>query len=308
MHIRKTNYPLIMIRIILFLLLFTGVLTGQQKVILDADTANEVDDLYAIVRALEHEEWNIVALNAVQWEASHWSEPKSMEASHRLNQTLRSYMKKDVPTWRGGADRLYDWGDIAQHSAAAYKIIEHAKSMPAGDKLTVIALGALTNIASALLIEPTIQDQIKLYWLGSTYDFEVDKVGRRDFNVMMDQQAWEEIYASEVEMYVLPVSVANQFTFSLEEVEENLKERHALCDLLLDRWYDHRDGGKYQRVLWDLALIEAIIHPEMASWKEVSPINLMKDRSMTYIEDIDVPAMKSEFYKSLDKTIKRISK
>ena len=52
-------------------------------VIIDADTGNEVDDPYALARALIEPSWNILALNATQWQTSHWAEPQAMENSHR---------------------------------------------------------------------------------------------------------------------------------------------------------------------------------------------------------------------------------
>ena len=154
---------------------------NKTPVILDADTGNEVDDLYAISRALIEPSWDILALNATQWQTSHWAIPESMENSHRLNQVILGYLDLPVKTRRGGIARMYDWGDKAQHSAAAYEIIKQAKNMKEGQKLTVIALGALTNVASAIYINPDIESKIKLYWLGTSYDFENEVLTTIDF-------------------------------------------------------------------------------------------------------------------------------
>ena len=42
---------------------------------------------------------------------------------------LLGHMDLNVKTRRGGAARMYDWGDQAQHSAASYEIIKQAKAM-----------------------------------------------------------------------------------------------------------------------------------------------------------------------------------
>lgn len=131
-----------------------------------------------------------------------------MENSHRLNQLLLGEMGLSVKTRRGGIARMYDWEDKARHSAAAYEIIEQAKLMPEGQKLTVIVLGALTNVASAIHIDPSIESRIKLYWLGTRYDFEEDILSTVDFNSMMDIQALQIMLKYEVEMHVMPGSVA----------------------------------------------------------------------------------------------------
>jgi inosine-uridine nucleoside N-ribohydrolase len=147
---------------------------------LDADTANEVDDLYTIVRAFAEPSWQIQALNATQWQTSQWVTDQTMEDSHRLNLVLAAYLQPEgTELLRGGYRRMYDWGDKAQHSVAAYNIIEQARERPEGEKLIVVALGALSNVASAVYIEPEIADKTVLYWLGTTFDFGKIDPGER---------------------------------------------------------------------------------------------------------------------------------
>ncbi len=288
---------------ILFYLIYSNTSAAlsqsSTRVILDADTGNEVDDLYAIARALVEPSWNTVALNATHWQTSQWAEPNTMENSHRLNQLLLGELGLSVPTRRGGVARMYDWGDQAQHSAAAYEIIKQVKATPSGEKLTVVALGALTNVASAIYIDPSIESRIKLYWLGSSYDFEQNILKRVDFNAIMDAQALEILLISEVEMNVIPVNVASAMTFTFAEVEEKLANAHPLGNFLVDRWYQHLDGSRKKRTIWDLALIEAIIHPEWAETVEVTTSRDSGNRKINYYRSIDSERMKEDFYEKL---------
>ena len=281
---------------------FTNPISAQNKipVILDADTGNEVDDLYALSRALIEPSWNVLALNATHWQTSHWAIPESMENSHRLNQMIIGELGLSVKTRRGGIARMFDWGDMAQHSAAAYEIIQQTKALPEGQQLTVIALGALTNVASALFIDPSIAPRINLYWLGSTYDFENGILKRQDFNCVMDIQALEILLMSKVEMHIMPINVAAQMTFDFTATQKELKDKHQLGNLLLDRWYNHLDSGRKQRVIWDLALIQAILHPE---WTEKETIVTSKDngnKTIHYYKSIEIKAMKAEFFQVLN--------
>lgn len=273
---------------------------GQEKtkIILDADTGNEVDDLYAIVRALIEPSWEILSLNAAHWQTAHWAVDNTMENSHRLNQMLVSYLKKEgeVKTLRGGLARMYDWGDQAQHSAAAYEIIEHAKAYPESSKLPVVVLGALTNVASAVYIEPQITSKIVVYWLGTSYDFEKDILRKTDFNAVMDIQAVSMMLNSDVEMHIIPVNVASALDFSYQETAQQLAGKHPLGDLLVQRWYDHLDGGRYGRTIWDLALIEAMIHPDMAEKAKIRTSPENGDREIWYYKSIDADRMKAEFF------------
>ncbi len=279
-------------------LLFTALMVVSQdkiSVILDADTGNEVDDPYALVRALIEPGWEVLALNATHWQTSHWAEPQSMENSHRINQVLLGHMGLNVKTNRGGIARMYDWGDQAQHSAAAYEIINQAKQMEADEKLTVIALGALTNVASAVYIDPSIEEKIVLYWLGTNYDFENGVMSTTDFNSIMDTQALHFLLKSSVEMHIMPHSLAIGMDFTYQEIEDQFRGKHPLGDFLVDRWYDHQDGLRKMRWLWDLALIEAMVNPQWASETKITTSRDFGNREVWYYNEMDAGKMKEEF-------------
>ena len=291
----------------LFLLIISLQVCAQERipVVLDADTGNEVDDLYAISRALIEPSWNILALNAAHWQTSHWAIPESMENSHRLNQVLIGELGVSVKTRRGGVARMFDWGDLAQHSAAAYEIIRQAKSMPSGTKLNVVTLGALTNVASAIYIDPSIESSIRLYWLGTSYDFENDVLKKRDFNCIMDIQAIEWMLSSEVEMHIIPVNIAAKMTFNFAETLEKLGKSHSLQRFLTDRWYNHLDGSRKQRTIWDLALIQAIIHPEWATEVKITTSRDNGNRDIYYYQDIQADKMREEFFQTLNNYLRK---
>ena len=273
---------------------------AQMPVILDADTGNEVDDLFAVARALIEPSWNITALNATQWQTSHWAVPQSMENSHRVNAVLVGYLKHPTKLRRGGVARMFDWGDKAQHSAAAYEIIKQAKAMPDGERLTVIALGALTNVASAIYIDPSIESRISLYWLGTNVDFETGLMDETDFNSVMDVQALDIVLKSDVEMHVMPHSVALGMEFTYEETERRLRDKHDLGKYLVDRWYNHLDGLRDARWIWDLALIGAMLHPEWTDTVTLTTSPENGSRQITYYRSIDGEQVRNEFFETLN--------
>jgi inosine-uridine nucleoside N-ribohydrolase len=283
---------------LLFIALSMTLVGQPRKMILDADTGNEVDDLYAIVRALIEPSWEITALNATQWQASQWAMEETMEESHRLNQMLVAYLKMEdkVPTLRGGYRRMYDWGDKAQHSAASYEIIRQAMECPEGEKVSVIVLGALTNVASALWIEPEIASRLKVYWLGTNHDFTSGKSPMTDFNSLMDPQATVIMLSSEVEMHIIPHSVSVAMRVDFQETEEKFRGVHPLTDFLLSRWEDHMDAGRYHRTLWDLGLIGAMIHPE---WTQVMKVDSYDNPHVWIYHSINSEAIIKEFYESV---------
>jgi inosine-uridine nucleoside N-ribohydrolase len=254
----------------LFLIFFSSA-QQKTKVIIDADTANEVDDLFAITRALLEPKWDVTAINATQWEASQWAIENTMEASYRLDLVLLGHLQKqNIKVCRGSINRMFDWGDKAQHSEAAYEIIKQAHKTAAGEKLPVITLGALTNVASAVLIDPAIKPKIVVYWLGSSYDFEKQKAKHIDFNSVMDIQAVDVMTNSDVEMHIIPNNVAAKMKVKRVDAEKQLRGKQPITDFLLKHWDQHLDGSFNERTLWDLALIEAMIYPEKVTEVKVS--------------------------------------
>ncbi|MEM9000349.1 MAG: nucleoside hydrolase [Bacteroidota bacterium] len=277
----------------LFCLLQIGF--AQQPVILDADTGNEVDDLYALVRVLLEPSITVTALNATHWQTSHWSVARSMENSHRLNQQLLGELDMNVKTLRGAPARMYDWGDRAQHSAAASEIIAQAQQE---QEVVVIALGALTNVASAIYIRPDIAPRLKVYWLGTTFDFDRQVLKRNDFNPLMDPFALDYVLDSKVDLYIMPVNVATAMEIGYRELKAAIGT-HEMGKLLLKRWNEHLDGARQRRTLWDLALVTAFIAPEMAETQVITTSRDSGHRPITFYKAIDAQAIYNDFYKVL---------
>lgn len=272
------------------------------RVVIDADTANEVDDPYAIVRALVEPGLRVVGLSSAQWQASHWATPTTLEDSQRLNEVLAGHLGRgDLPLPRGAHLRLFDWGpDLARHSAAAAFLIEQARATPAGEKLTVVVLGASTNLASALLIAPDIAPRVRAFLLGTTYDFDRAVWRKLDFNCMMDPRAIHVVLDAEgLETHVMPVNVAQALEFRMDEVRERFRGRSALHDFLIARWEGHADGGRRSRVIWDLALVEALLRPGLAESVEVATPPENAPRKIRVYRRIDAAAMKADFFRAL---------
>ncbi|BFP43347.1 hypothetical protein FGF1_41920 [Flavobacteriaceae bacterium GF1] len=283
--------------LVLFFVLL-GVLFGhaqKRQVIVDADTGNEVDDLYALVRILLEPTVEVTALNAAHWQTSHWTEPRSMENSHRLNQQLLGELGLEVKTLRGAMARMYDWGDRAQHSAAAYEIIKQAKT---NEQVTILALGALTNVASAVFIEPEIAKKLHVYWLGTTMDFDSGVLKRNDFNPMMDPFALDYLLDSEVALSIMPVSVAVAMEIAYKELSREIGN-YDIGRFLLKRWDGHLDGSRKSRVLWDLALVAAYINPNFAETERITTSRDSGKRPITFYKSIDANAIYQDFYNTL---------
>jgi len=282
-------------------LLLSLAATAQTRVWIDADTANEIDDLYAITRLLAAPEIEIVALSSAQWSKSPAAEGNTLEASQRLNEALLGLAgRMSIPHPRGAATGVYWWGaDRAAYSAAAYHLIRAAQAQPAGRKLTVIALGALTNVASALMIEPSIAPMLRLYWLGAFIDTDRGVWDKSEFNCLNDIPALNEVLnRKELEVHVMPASVARALTFDYESTAKGLARHGRLGEFLLNRWKQHAPGASTW-IMWDLAAAEWLLKPELVKWKPLRTPPENTQREVDVAVSIDVEAMRADFWQAI---------
>jgi hypothetical protein len=140
-------------------------------VIFDTDTNNELDDQHALAYLLFN--GNVfdlvgVTVNATRSGgeiANHYEEAKRV-------MRLCGYFS-ELPLY-SGANHNFDsiQSGIYKKEFDGYKavnfIIEESKNF-SGQKLLVLAVGKLTNVALALKKDPSIADHIKVIWLGSNY-------------------------------------------------------------------------------------------------------------------------------------------
>ncbi len=140
---------------------------GKVRMVLDTDTFNEIDDQFAVVYALlSPEQLALEAIYAAPFFNHRSSSPgDGMEKSYEEIQRLldRLDVQAHNLAHRGSDGFLSDYENPFS-SSATDDLIERA--MNTADPLYVVAIGALTNIASAILLEPRIVEKIVIVWLG----------------------------------------------------------------------------------------------------------------------------------------------
>lgn len=90
--------------------------------------------------------------------------------------------KRRGPAFAGARDYLPANGQAVE-SPACDELIRLVKATPPGRRLYVAAIGALTNIASALIKAPEIRDRMTVYWLGAN---AVQFQDQNEFNLRQD--------------------------------------------------------------------------------------------------------------------------
>lgn len=181
------------------------------------------------------------------------------------------------------------------------------------DKLIVFALGACTNLASALVLDPSIEPKVIFAFIDG--DYKDGQWGPGIFNWKNDISAVKVIMESKVEYFHMPArSVSIEMRLSKSDVDEHLKGKGGVWDLLVNRWETFpRTANQKVKVMWDVALIEAFLRPELATPVVVgAPIihdaetveqNPDNKRRVTVFEAIDANEMAREFWRAIDAAI-----
>ncbi|WP_197355661.1 nucleoside hydrolase [Aureliella helgolandensis] len=298
------------------LLLLVGTLGAARasekavRVIVDADTANEIDDIYAIVRALVAPEFRVEGVTSAHFTRS--TEPnETVHRSQVLNEQILDSMglSGSIPH-PIGADRSMAAPTEPVDSPAARLIIERAHAGTADDKLVVFALGACTNLASALVLDPSIESKVVFAFIDG--DYQDSRWGPGIFNWRNDIHAVKAIFESDVEYIHMPArSVSVEMVLLKKDVDAHFKGRGGVWDLMVDRWETFsRTAGKPSKVMWDVALIEAVLRPKLATPVVVgAPIihdaqNVAQfpdnPRRVKVFEAIDSQGMARDFWDAMD--------
>lgn len=237
---------------------------GRIDMVLDTDTYNEVDDQFALAYALlSPERLNVEAVYAAPFYNSRSNDPADgMEKSY--DEILRFLDKMNISAeglvYKGSTAYLPD-GHTPVDSPAARDLVARAMARPDGDLLYVVAIGAITNVASALLMEPAIADKIAIVWLGG---HPTTFPRAEEFNLSQDVPAARVVFDSGAPVTLVPcLGVASHLLTTVAELESCIGGKNELCDALIDivRGYSD-DHFAWAKEIWDVSTIAYLIDPD----------------------------------------------
>jgi purine nucleosidase len=226
--------------------------TGKIRMVLDTDTYNEIDDQFALVYALlSPERLDVEAIYAAPFHNSRSSDPADgMEKSYA--EILRLLDLLNAPSegfvFRGSTGFLPDLGH-PYRSEATLDLIERAMTT-GDDPLVVVAIGAVTNIEHLVVV-----------WLGGhAYHWP----NTREFNLKQDILAARLVFDCGVPLVHIPCQgVTSHLATTTPEIERRVQGQGAIGDYLAEIFEAyHEDHHARSKVLWDIATIAYLIHPD----------------------------------------------
>jgi len=234
---------------------------GRVRVVLDTDAFNEIDDQFALVYALlSPDRLSVEAIYAAPFYNRRSSGPgDGMEKSYeeilrlldRLGKSHEGFVYKGATAYMAAPDKPCE-------SAAAEDLVRRALASAAGDPLYVVAIGAITNVASAIAMEPSIVERITVVWLGG---HALHWPHSREFNLHQDIVAARLVFDCGVPLVHVPcLGVTSHLRTTVPEIDANVRGRGAIGDYLAGIFAEFGQGAAaWSKVLWDVAAVAYLI-------------------------------------------------
>lgn len=237
-----------------------------RKIILDTDTYNEVDDQFALSYTLLSDKVKLLSVNAAPYLNDRSTSPlDGMEKSYNEILRLLDFTGKNVPVYKG-SPRFMTEADLKAlgsdlDTPAARNIINTVTD--SSDPVTVVAIGAITNVAAAILIKPEICNNMRVVWLGG-HSFGWRDTG--EFNMIQDPYAASVIFDSSVPFLQIPcMGVASYLATTVAELKHQIGGKNELCDYLVDTVASYQQGRSdaraWSKIIWDISAVTAITIP-----------------------------------------------
>ncbi|MFW5822596.1 MAG: nucleoside hydrolase [Tangfeifania sp.] len=303
-------------------------------VIFDTDANNEVDDQHALAYLLfsgDHFNVEGVTVNATSAPTGYSDESDvsdHYEEAKRVMQLCGDFYGK-IPL-KTGADGSFDEiknhidePDFDGHEAVDF-IIEQAMQSR-NQKLVLLPVGKLTNIALALMKEPAIAEKVKIVWLGSNYpepgehnqDWDIESM-----NYILDVDVPFEIVtvrsgkpSGTAAVMVSKDQILHRMPGKGPEIDTPVTGRHGgeftnFGDYSVNLFEQYNMWGDPPgRALFDMAAVAVLKNPGWAETREIpAPVYLDKKwverpnnpRKITLWEWFDIYGIMNDFFITMD--------
>lgn len=247
-------------------------------VVLDTDTFNEIDDQFALTYAmLSPDRIRLQAVYAAPFHNDRSGGPgdgmeksyaEILEVFRRMGRSPAGLVHRGSQAWMGEAGPV--------ESPAASDLIARAKQRSCDDApLYVVAIGAITNVASALALAPEIMDRIVVVWLGG---HPLSRHTAAEFNLSGDLKASQTLFDCGVPLVQVPCwNVAQKLRTTVAEMRQHVAGRGPIGDFLFARFaaYEEYETPKkmgwnsgrpiaYSKEIWDVATVAWLVNPGWA--------------------------------------------
>jgi inosine-uridine nucleoside N-ribohydrolase len=272
--------------------------SGALRCVLDTDTYNEIDDQFALVQMiLSPERLKLEAIYAAPFFNARSKGPgEGMELSYQEILRLLALLKisPEGLVHRGVTDYVGPQKQ-AREAPAVDDLIARARSGTSANPLHVVAIGAISNVASALLKAPDIVDKTVVVWLGG---HSLEWPDQREFNLKQDVGGAQVLFDSGVPLVVAPcMGVVSHLHSTVPEIEKYCEPYGEIGKFLAMRFKGYAHDGDslgWSKEIWDMAPVGWLLNPAWAP-SVLAPTPILTSE-VTYSVDRARHAMRYVYY------------
>jgi purine nucleosidase len=206
---------------------------AARPVVISTDCGASHDDQWAIVHLALSPELNVRGI--VSSHAANLPKPAADSSATAARDLIGRLHLKDPPRVLAGASEPLGKADEPRRNQGVDFLLEQAKDRSATGRLVVVMIGPATDVASALLIDPTWADRVEIVSMA----FDKWPEGGDPWNVKNDVNAWRIVLASRVPLVVGDDFVCRRdLSLSVEEARERLHHRGDVGAFLSESFAD----------------------------------------------------------------------
>ncbi len=296
---------------------------NKQKIILDTDIGDDIDDAFALILASESEKLDLIGVTTVFRNAYKRAKMASyllskldknipvyagidMPLVHKIEDIIPDDIKKRETVDEDGKYHLPQYDDamnsgVVEDASAVDFIIDCVHKYP--HEIILVPIGPFTNIASAIKKDPSIVNLIKeVRVMGGGLDQNFS-----EWNIYCDPEAASILFSSGVKLSCVGLNVTMQTALDdafIKELSTSKSRSITLVHSMMMKWFDHYKFS--QPVMHDPLTVASLIDPQILTFEDLHLFVSLKKESYGFVfVDMKTPNLisyatkvdKSRFYK-----------
>ncbi len=254
------------------------------RFIVHTDCKNEADDQFTVAHALMTQKLDVRGIIAGHFNnCINGRLPDGTTAQASYDEVIKvldlMHLSDQYKTYMGSAYPIPDMNTPIDSEGARFIIEEAMKDDPR--PLYIGMMGAITDLACAILMEPRICERMTCIWIGGG----IYPTGNWEFNLMQDVNAANVVFQSKMPVWQVPMDVYKQFTISLAELQLKVKPYGKIGNYLFQQMVDLNDKCAEQPAwphgeIWNLgdegiiaAIMDEVEQTTLYTMKKVPFIN-----------------------------------
>ncbi|MCM8543242.1 MAG: nucleoside hydrolase, partial [Lentisphaeraceae bacterium] len=316
---RLKNYLIILMSVFFLALPTFAQNAGKIPVIFDTDCNNELDDQHALAYLL----FNSDVFNTIGVTVNNTVSGGGIDGQYEEALRVMKLSEADgiIPLFKGAHN---DYNDIKNNInnpqfdgyEAVDFIIQQARAIQ-GEKLILLPVGKLTNIALAFLKAPDIISKVKVVWLGSNYPHS------GEYNLANDVPSVNAVIATGVEFEMALVHSSNGTSTVVAKLADirnimpgkgpriasPITGRHGgLFSTFGDYSVDLFNHVNTNRSMYDMAAVAVVKNPDFATLETIPAprligtswdLQLDNAKTIKIWKNFDKDAIMADFYNSM---------